>query len=569
MKFETLGLNKLLLEAIEMTGYTSPTDVQARAIPEVLAGSDVLVSSQTGSGKTAAFMLPALHILSEPHPVNGNGPRVLVLTPTRELAMQVTKAAETYGKKLKRIRTVSIVGGMPYPVQNRLLKQGVDILVATPGRLLDQMQSGRVDLSRLQVLVFDEADRMLDMGFKDDIDAVVAQVPTNRQTLLFSATLDDSITRMAASMMKTPVRIDVSGHKTRHENIEQRLHFADDLSHKNRLLDHLLREADVEQAIVFTSTKRAADDLALDLIGQGHAAAALHGDMKQNARTRTLENLKRGRLRVLVATDVAARGIDVVGISHVINFDLPRQAEDYVHRIGRTGRAGRNGVAISLANVRENFQVKIIERFTTQQIPVTTIAGLEPKQKVFDKAPPGRRPGRSNGGGSGAGRSHANAGKSFGKSYGGNGGFGGNGGNSGGGGRGFSADKREGARDNAGSGFGGGKSAGTGGAGGDWSKARSFVNADGPRKPEARSFANADSARNPAPRTSHAAAPRDTQKFDKFAKSDRHDQNDTRSAPAHTGKASTRFVGKQLPASTSANANSGSWKKASQFSDNP
>ncbi len=389
MKFETLGLNKALLEAIEMSGYTDPTDVQARAIPEVLAGSDVLVSAQTGSGKTAAFILPALQLLAEPHKVAGNGPRVLVLTPTRELAMQITKATETYGRKMKKVRAVSIVGGMPYPLQNRMLKMGVDILVATPGRLLDQMQSGRVDLSRLQMLVFDEADRMLDMGFKDDIDAVVAKVPADRQTLLFSATLDDNISRMAATMMKKPVRIDISG-KARHENIEQRLHFVDDLAHKNRLLDHLLRDADMHQAIVFTSTKRAADDLALDLINQGHAAAALHGDMKQGARTRTLENLKRGRLRVLVATDVAARGLDVQGISHVINFDLPRQAEDYVHRIGRTGRAGRSGIAISLANVRENFQVKIIERFTTQKIPVTTIDGLEPKQKVFDCKPPGK-----------------------------------------------------------------------------------------------------------------------------------------------------------------------------------
>ncbi|MFM7293198.1 MAG: DEAD/DEAH box helicase, partial [Burkholderiales bacterium] len=399
MKFETLGLNKALLEAIAITGYTDPTDVQMRAIPEVLAGSDVLVSAQTGSGKTAAFMLPALQLLAEPHKVSGNGPRVLVLTPTRELAMQVTKATETYGRKMKRVRTVSIVGGMPYPVQNRLLRMGVDILVATPGRLLDQMQSGRVDLSRVEMLVFDEADRMLDMGFKDDIDAVVTKVPEDRQTLLFSATFDDSIVRMASAMMKNPVRIDVSGHKTRHENIEQRLLYADDLSHKNRLLDHLLRDTEVQQAIVFTSTKRAADDLALDLINQGHAAAALHGDMKQGARTRTLENLKRGRLRVLVATDVAARGIDVQGISHVINFDLPRQAEDYVHRIGRTGRAGRSGIAISLANVRENFQVKLIERFTTQMIPVITIDGLEPKQKVFDRKPPGKSFNRKGAGG--------------------------------------------------------------------------------------------------------------------------------------------------------------------------
>jgi superfamily II DNA/RNA helicase len=388
MSFATLGLNAALLEAISAAGYTEPTDVQARAIPEVLAGADVLVSSQTGSGKTAAFMLPALHMLAETPPPKGSvAPRVLVLTPTRELAMQVTKAAETYGRRQRRVRVVSIVGGMPYPLQNKLLRQGADILVATPGRLLDQMQSGRVDLSSVQVLVFDEADRMLDMGFKDDIDAVVAKVPQTRQTLLFSATLDDAIVRMAGSMMNEPVRIDVSGHKTRHENIEQRLHFVDDLSHKQRLLDHLLRDTELHQAIVFTSTKRAADELAIDLLGQGHAAAALHGDMKQGARIRTLESLKRGRLRVLVATDVAARGIDVQGISHVINFDLPRQAEDYVHRIGRTGRAGRSGIAISLANVRENFQVRLIERFTTQQIPVSVIPGLEPKQKVFEKRP--------------------------------------------------------------------------------------------------------------------------------------------------------------------------------------
>jgi superfamily II DNA/RNA helicase len=303
--------------------------------------------------------------------------------------MQVTKAAETYGKKMKRVKVISIVGGMPYPVQNRLLKSGVDILVATPGRLLDQMQSGRVDLSRLQVLVLDEADRMLDMGFKDDLDAIVAQVPSTRQTLLFSATVDNNIARLAQSMLKNPVRIDVSGQQAKHENIEQRLHFADDMAHKGRLLDHLLRDVEVNQAIVFTSTKRAADELSQGLNAQGHASAALHGDMKQGARNRTLQALRQGRLRILVATDVAARGIDVQGISHVINYDLPRQAEDYVHRIGRTGRAGKNGIAISLANVREQFQVKLIERFTSQAIPVTTIPGLEPKQRVFDRKPAG------------------------------------------------------------------------------------------------------------------------------------------------------------------------------------
>jgi len=387
LKFDTLGLIKPILEAITLSGYTSPTAVQAQAVPEALAGRDLLVSSQTGSGKTAAFMLPALQALSEPAKVAGRGVRVLVLTPTRELAMQVTKAAETYGRNLKRIKTVSIVGGMPYPVQNRLLKAGADILVATPGRLLDQMQSGRVDLSRLEILVLDEADRMLDMGFKDDLEAIVAQTPAERQTLLFSATIDNNIARLATGMLKDPVRIDVSGQQAKHENIEQRLHFADDMAHKNRLLDHLLRDADMLQAIVFTSTKRAADDLASDLHAQGFAAGALHGDMKQSARTRTLQALRKGGIRVLVATDVAARGIDVQGISHVINYDLPRQAEDYVHRIGRTGRAGKNGIAISFANVREQFTVRSIERFTSQAIPVSVIPGLEPKQRVFDKKP--------------------------------------------------------------------------------------------------------------------------------------------------------------------------------------
>ncbi|MBL8520044.1 MAG: DEAD/DEAH box helicase [Betaproteobacteria bacterium] len=396
MTFESLGLDARILEAVAAAGYVDATDVQARAVPEAIAGRDLLVSSQTGSGKTAAFMLPALQLLATE--ASAKAPRILVLTPTRELSMQVTRAAETYGRRLKKIRTVSIVGGMPYPLQNRLLRQGADILVATPGRLLDQMQSGRIDLSQLKMLVLDEADRMLDLGFKDDIEAIVQQTPATRQTLLFSATLDGNIARLAASMLKDPVRIDVAGHQTKHENIEQRLHFADDLGHKNRLLDHLLRDAAMNQAIVFTSTKRAADDLASNLNEQGFAVAALHGDMKQGARNRTLQALRRGGVRVLVATDVAARGIDVQGISHVINFDLPRQAEDYVHRIGRTGRAGKNGIAISLANVREHFQVKLIERFTTQRIPVSTIPGLEPKQAVAAKpgrAPEARKPVRS------------------------------------------------------------------------------------------------------------------------------------------------------------------------------
>ncbi|HQW38141.1 MAG TPA: DEAD/DEAH box helicase, partial [Usitatibacteraceae bacterium] len=333
MSFESLGLAAPICQAVAAAGYTAPTPVQERVIPEALEGRDLMVSSQTGSGKTAAFMLPALQLLTEPHAANGRGPRVLVLVPTRELSLQVTKAAETYGRRLGRVRTVSIVGGMPYPVQNRLLQAGAEIIVATPGRLLDQMQSGRVDLSRLQLLVLDEADRMLDMGFKDDLEAIVARMPAERQTVLFSATLDGNIARLAGALLRNPARIEIDSSRTRHENIAQRMHFADDLGHKNRLLDHVLRDAEVNQAIVFTATKRAADELALDLHSKGYAVAALHGDMNQGARNRTLQALHRGRLRVLVATDVAARGIDVHGISHVINYDLPRQAEDYVHRI--------------------------------------------------------------------------------------------------------------------------------------------------------------------------------------------------------------------------------------------
>jgi len=393
MKFDSLGLVAPLCHAVATAGYTDPTPVQARVIPEALAGRDLMVSSQTGSGKTAAFMLPALQLLTEAHATHGRGPRVLVLVPTRELSMQVTKAAETYGRSMGRVKTVCIVGGMPYPAQNRLLQAGVDILVATPGRLLDQMQSGRVDLSRLQMLVLDEADRMLDMGFKDDLEAIVSKMPAKRQTLLFSATLDSNIVRLAGSMLREPVRIEIDSQKARHENIVQRLHFADDMGHKNRLLNHLLRDVAMNQAIVFTATKRSADDLALDLHSKGFAAAALHGDMNQGARTRTLQALHRGRLRVLVATDVAARGIDVHGVSHVINYDLPRQAEDYVHRIGRTGRAGRSGTAISLVNAREHAQVRTIERFTAQSITVGVIEGLEPRVRAFAKpSGPARRP---------------------------------------------------------------------------------------------------------------------------------------------------------------------------------
>ncbi|MDR2195949.1 MAG: DEAD/DEAH box helicase [Gallionellaceae bacterium] len=378
--FASLNLNPSLLKAVESSGYTTPTPIQEQAIPEILAGHDLMASAQTGTGKTAAFILPALHRIALPPAVRSKGPRVLVLTPTRELAQQVSDAAAKYGKNM-RLKVVSILGGMPYPLQNKLLAAPVDILVATPGRLIDHIERGRVDFSRLEMLVLDEADRMLDMGFIDDVERIAAATPATRQTLLFSATLDGVIGGLAQRLLKTPKRISIAAAKARHENIEQRLMYVDDMAHKNRLLDHLLRDVDLNQAVVFTATKRDADMLADDLAAQGHAAAALHGDMSQRDRNRTLNNLRRGNVRVLVATDVAARGIDVAGISHVINFDLPKFAEDYVHRIGRTGRGGASGIAVSFASNRDALHLKRIERYTGQSITAHTVAGLEPRFK--------------------------------------------------------------------------------------------------------------------------------------------------------------------------------------------
>jgi superfamily II DNA/RNA helicase len=381
MSFEKLNLHPLILKAITDSGYTSPTPIQEQAIPELLAGHDIMASAQTGTGKTAAFMLPALHRLASPSKISGRGPRVLVLTPTRELALQVSEAASKYGKHLARIRVVSILGGMPYPLQNKLLSQPVEILVATPGRLIDHIQRGRIDFSRLEMLVLDEADRMLDMGFIDDVEKIASATPADRQTLLFSATLDSAIANIAARLLKSPKRIQIATSQARLDNIEQRLHYVDDMPHKSRLLDHLLRDTGLNQAIVFTATKRDADMLADNLAAQGHEAAALHGDMSQRDRNRTLTKLRHGGLRVLVATDVAARGIDVAGITHVINFDLPKFAEDYVHRIGRTGRAGAAGIAVSFASGKDGVNLKKIERFTGQRIASHVVPGLEPRFK--------------------------------------------------------------------------------------------------------------------------------------------------------------------------------------------
>ncbi len=408
--FASLGLDPAILKAVQEAGYTVPSPIQAQAIPAALAGQDLMASAQTGTGKTAAFILPALQKLSVASKVHAKGPRILVLTPTRELAQQVSDAATKYGKNM-RVKVVSILGGMPYPLQNKLLSSPVDILVATPGRLIDHIERGRIDFSRLEMLVLDEADRMLDMGFIDDVERIAAATPATRQTLLFSATLDGVIGNLAQRLLKSPKRISVTAAQARHENIDQRLMYVDDMAHKNRLLDHLLRDVDLNQALVFTATKRDADSLADELSAQGHAAAALHGDMNQRERNRTLLNLRRGTVRVLVATDVAARGIDVAGISHVINFDLPKFAEDYVHRIGRTGRAGASGIAVSFASNRDAVNLKKIERYTGQPIKAHTVEGLEPKFKPrpASSAP---RAGASRGNGGGFGRSNNAGGNS-------------------------------------------------------------------------------------------------------------------------------------------------------------
>ena len=394
--FESLNLHPSILRAIEESGYTTATPIQAQAIPEVMAGHDLMASAQTGTGKTAAFALPALNLLATPHESKSRGPRILVLVPTRELAAQVNEAARKYGKFI-RARTVSIVGGMPYPLQNKLLSQPLDILVATPGRLIDHMERGRIDMSRLQMLILDEADRMLDMGFMPDVERICAALPAERQTLLFSATLDGNIGRIAHQILRNPKTIQVASQTQKHENIEQRLHFVDDMTHKNKLLEHLLIAPEVNQVIVFTSTKRHADLLAEDLYAAGHKTAALHGDMTQGARNRTLTKLRHGDVKVLVATDVAARGIDVAGITHVINYDLPKFAEDYVHRIGRTGRAGNTGIAISFASNMDRHQVRKIEQFTGQRLEPSVIAGFEPKRAAPRTDGPSRSGRPSNG----------------------------------------------------------------------------------------------------------------------------------------------------------------------------
>ena len=385
--FASMELAEPLLRGLHDNGFVNATEIQARALPPGLAGQDVLASAQTGTGKTAAFVLPALQRLLTPARQEGRGPRVLILTPTRELAGQVEAVIRQLGKHTK-LRSGTLVGGMSYGPQERLLRNGVDLLVATPGRLMDHMSAGLVDYSRLELFVLDEADRMLDMGFIKPVQRISAALPEFRQTLLFSATLEGVVMQVAKRLLKDPERIHLSPARQRNQAITQHLHTTTGPEHKHALLSHFLTDPEVNQAIVFTATKRGADKLAKRLKASGLTCAALHGNMRQNARLKTVDDLRRGRVQILVATDVAARGIDVEGVSHVINFDLPIVAEDYIHRIGRTGRNGATGTAITLVSAQDKVKLHRIEKLTGHSMVRLNVQDL----RVL--AEPEHRPGR-------------------------------------------------------------------------------------------------------------------------------------------------------------------------------
>ncbi len=379
MSFEGLNLSRPILQAVKKCGYKRPTPIQKEAIPLAMSGRDVIASAQTGTGKTAAFVLPILHKLSGERTGSKKGPRALVLSPTRELAQQVVSETRRYGSFLK-LKYALILGGMSYRPQLKALASGTDLVVGTPGRLLDHIKRGSLDLSGIEVLVLDEADRMLDMGFKRDVERITRACASSKQTLLFTATLDRGTTTLAKTLMKKPKSVNVVGGGVTVESITQHIYLADSNRHKKALLDSMVKDKKCTKAVIFSATKRGAEKLAKDLRKQGYRAAALHGDMSQAARSRTMSNMRKGKVNLLVATDVAARGLDVTGISHVINFDLPQAAHDYVHRIGRTGRAGAKGIAISLAcGSKDAAQLHAIERFIGKRISRKTVKGLEPK----------------------------------------------------------------------------------------------------------------------------------------------------------------------------------------------
>jgi len=421
MSFDTLGLSAELLRAVREQGYTQPTPIQTKAIPTILGGGDVMAAAQTGTGKTAGFTLPLLQRLSQQdadggQTAKGRRPiRALVLTPTRELAAQVQESIQTYGRYLS-LRSTVIFGGVKINPQIEQLRRGVDILVATPGRLLDHAGQGTVDLSKVETLILDEADRMLDMGFIHDIKKVLALLPPNhaRQNLLFSATFSDDIKRLAERLLNNPELIEAAPRNTTAERIDQVV-YPVDRHRKRELLSHMIGANDWRQVLVFTRTKHGANRLAEQLETDGLSAAAIHGNKSQGARTRALAGFKSGDVRVLVATDIAARGLDIDQLPHVVNYELPNVPEDYVHRIGRTGRAGREGQAVSLVCVDEHRLLRDIERLLKREVPKIIQPGYEPDPSIppepIKNGRGGPRPagagGRGAGGRSAAGRGSA------------------------------------------------------------------------------------------------------------------------------------------------------------------
>jgi ATP-dependent RNA helicase RhlE len=381
MSFDSLGLSAALLRAVSDQGYSVPTPIQEKAIPVILEGKDILAGAQTGTGKTAGFTLPLLQRLSEnPVSVNNRPVRALIITPTRELAAQVGESVSAYGRYLS-MRTTVIFGGVSINPQIARLQRGVDVLVATPGRLLDHVSQRTLDLSKVEILVLDEADRMLDMGFVHDIKKILALLPEKRQNLLFSATFSTEMKQLAGKLLNSPVHIEVAQRNTTAERVAQVMHPVD-RARKRELLSELIKTNDWKQVLVFTRTKHGANKLSEQLERDGITSTAIHGNKSQTARTRALHDFKQGSVCVLVATDIAARGLDIDQLPHVVNFDLPNVAEDYVHRIGRTGRAGREGEAVSLVCVDELGSLKDIERLIKNSIRKQVITGFEPDPSI-------------------------------------------------------------------------------------------------------------------------------------------------------------------------------------------
>lgn len=398
MSFNNLGLSAPLLKAIKEQGYTEPTPIQKQAIPVILDRKDILAGAQTGTGKTAGFTLPMLELLSRAKPTKGKHQiKALILTPTRELAAQVAESVELYGKHLP-YKSCVIFGGVKINPQIVKLRKGVDIVIATPGRLLDHLGQKTIDLSKVDFLILDEADRMLDMGFINDIRKVLEVLPKQKQTLLFSATYSDEIKKLSDRLLNSPSLIEVARRNTSSETVKQAIYPVDKVR-KRELLTHLIKEGKWKQVLVFSRTKHGANRLAGQLESDGITAAAIHGNKSQNARTKALADFKKGEVRVLVATDIAARGIDIDQLPHVVNYELPNVSEDYVHRIGRTGRAGNEGEAISLVCVDENEYLANIEKLIKKDIPKVWLKGFKPDPSI--KAEP------INQGGGGRGRGNS------------------------------------------------------------------------------------------------------------------------------------------------------------------